>query len=98
MAVRLSDRPVTANRVPGDGPVPSLCRLVATMALLGDLHAGWPFQFGDELAFAQQRGEPVVLVLAEVGEPGAGREQVTRSGTPLPSNAAEPRWRRSPAR
>ena len=42
-----------------------------------DLLAGQPFEFGDELAFAAQRGEPVVPVGAKVGEPGIGvSEQV----------------------
>ena len=37
-----------------------------------DLLAGEPFEFGDELAFAAQWGDPVVPVGAEVGEPGIG--------------------------
>jgi hypothetical protein len=35
-----------------------------------DLLAGQAFELGDELAFAAQRGEAVVPVRAEVGEPG----------------------------
>ena len=38
----------------------------------GDFLAGQPFDFGDELAFAAQRGEAVVPVGAEVGEVGGG--------------------------
>jgi hypothetical protein len=40
--------------------------------LKGDPHAGEPFEFGDELALAADRGEPVVPVGAEVGEAGFG--------------------------
>jgi hypothetical protein len=38
-----------------------------------DLLPGEPFQFGDELALAPDRGEPVVLVPAKVGEPYLNR-------------------------
>ena len=38
----------------------------------GDFLAGEPFEFGDELAFAAQRGQAVVPVGAEVGEVGGG--------------------------
>ena len=40
--------------------------------LEGDLLSGEPFQFGDELTLAADRGEPVVPVGAGVGETGCG--------------------------
>src|SRR6266487_4341829 len=47
----------------------------------GDFLAGYPFEFGDELAFAAQRGEAVMPVGAEVGEAGGGvGEQVPDDG------------------
>ena len=44
----------------------------STIRMLAGILAGQAFEFGDELALAPQRGEPVVPVRAKVGEAGFG--------------------------
>jgi hypothetical protein len=63
---------------PGSFAVVWLCRWerlprgVSGRLLEGDFQPGQAFQFGDELAFAPERGQVVMPVGAEVGEAGAG--------------------------